>query len=251
MALLVASLILAWASADDHPLPAEERTRLAREFDESIAKWTKVIEGNPRDAQAHSHRGDARFFRGEFAAALADYDRMNELEPREAAQHWRRGIACFYTGEYAKAAAQFEAYHTHDDVDRENGIWRFLSQAKAQGVEKAREGLLKYKKDDREPFPSVYRLFEGTLTPEKVIEEIRSARIEERERESRLFYANLYIGLNWTIASKADRAEASLREAVANRWAREAGYGPAWMWQVGRLHYEALLRARQKPSAEK
>jgi lipoprotein NlpI len=251
MTLLIASLALAWGPADDHPLPVEERTRLAREFDDAIAKWTKAIEESPKDVQAHSRRGDARFFRGEFAGALADYDRMNELEPGLAPQHWRRGIACFYAGEYGKAAAQFEAYHTHDDVDRENGIWRFLSQAKAQGVEKAREGLLKYKKDDREPFPSVYRLFGGTMTPENVLEEIRSARIEDGEREARLFYANLYIGLNWAVASKADRAEASLREAVANRWAREAGYGPSWMWQVGRLHYEAILRARPKVPSDK
>ena len=129
MKLLAACLSLACASADDHPLPAGERARIALEFGEAVAKWTKIIEGNPKDLQAHSRRGDARFFGGDFKGALADYDRMNELEPGEAAQHWRRGIACFYAGEYGKAAAQFEAYHTTDEVDRENGIWRFLSQA--------------------------------------------------------------------------------------------------------------------------
>lgn len=251
MALLWACLSLWRGSADDHPLADEERTRLEREFDEAVARETKVIEANPKEIQAYSRRGDARFFRGDFKGALADFDRMNELEPGQSAQHWRRGIACFYAGEYGKAATQFEAYHSHDDVDRENGIWRFLSQAKAYGVEKAREGLLKYAKDDREPFPSVYRLFAGGTTPEKILDEIRSARVEERERESRLFYANLYIGLDFAVASKTDQAERNLREAVANRWARGAGYGPAWMWQVGRLHYESILRARQKPAAGK
>jgi lipoprotein NlpI len=251
MKVLVACLSMACPSVDDHPLAAEERTRIARELEDAVAKWTKVIEGNPKDVQAHSRRGDARFFRGEFKGALADFDRMNELEPGEAAQHWRRGIACFYAGEYGKAAAQFEAYHTTDDVDRENGIWRFLSQAKAHGIEKAREGLLKYKKDDREPFPSVYELFAGTITPGKVLEQITSAKIEDDEREKRLFYANLYIGLNFSVGAKPGPAESHLRHAVANRWARDAGGGPAWMWQVGRIHYEALVLARQKPAGDK
>ena len=251
MTVLAACLWAACGWADDPPLSPEDQARLSREFEEAVGRWTKAIEENPRDLQAYSRRGDARFFRGEFKEALADFDRMNDLEPAQAPQHWRRGIACFYAGEYGKAAAQFEAYHTHDDVDRENGIWRFLSQAKAQGIEKAREGLLKYRKDDREPFPSVYRLFGGTTGPEKVLAEIRSARIEEGERESRLFYANLYIGLHFAVSSKPAEAEASLRDAVANRWARDAGYGPAWMWQVGRIQYEALRRARELPSTPK
>ena len=237
--------------ADDPPIPPQERERLARDLDAAVARWTKALEADPKDLQAHSRRGDARFFSGDFKGALADYDRMIELEPGEAAQHWRRGIACFYAGEYRKAAAQFEAYHTTDDVDRENGIWRYLSQAKASGIEKAREGLLKYKKDDREPFPSVYRLFAGETTPEKILEEIGSAKIEDEEREKRLFYAQLYIGLNYTVEGKAEKAESHLRRAVANPWGRGAGGGPGWMWQVGRVHYEALVRARQKPAGEK
>ena len=249
MRLLVACL--SFACADEHPLSADERARLGRELGEAVARWTKAIEADPKDAQACSRRGDARFFRGEFKEALADYDRMNELEPGGAAQHWRRGIACFYAGEYGKAAAQFEAYHSTDDVDRENGIWRFLSQAKAHGIGKAREGLLKYKKDDREPFPSLYQLFAGAATPDKILEEIRSAKLEDEEREKRLFYANLYIGLNHAVEGKAEAAEAQLRLAVASRWGREAGGGPSWMWQVGRVHYEALARARQKAAGDK
>jgi lipoprotein NlpI len=235
-------LVLALLQAGDHPLSEEERASMRKAQDEAVARWTKAIESDPKRQEAWSRRGDARFFRGDFREAFADYDRTVELNPELSAQHWRRGIAAFYAGEFVKAAAQFEAYHSHDDVDRENGIWRYLSQAKAHGLGKAREGLLKYKKDDREPFPAVYQLFAGKTTPEKILEEIRSAAVEDAERAKRLFYAHLYIGLNFAVEGKPGPAASHLREAVASRWPRGAGFGPHYMWHVGRLHYESLRK---------
>lgn len=196
----------------------------------------------PKDVGGFSKRGDARFFRGDFAGALADYDRMVELEPGSLAQHWRRGIAAFYAGDFEKAAKQFEAYHSYDDVDRENGIWRYFSQRKAYGAEKAKEGLLKYKKDDREPFPAVYAMFEGKIGPEAILAAIAAAPIDDEEREKRLFYAELYIGLNLSVEGKGADALPHLKKAVENRWGPKAGYGPAYMWQVGRLQAERLSR---------
>jgi lipoprotein NlpI len=188
----------------------------------------------------YSRRGDALLFRGRFKQAVGDYEKMVELDRRLEASHWRRGIAYFYAGRYRDAARQFERYNTFDDVDRENGIWRFFSQAKADGLEAARRGLLKYKKDDREPFPAVYRLFAGDVTPDEILEQIAAAEIDDRERDKRLFYAHLYIGLNEAIEDRPDAALPHLRKAVANEWGRRAGYGPSYMWHVGRLHYELL-----------
>ncbi len=136
-------------------------------------------------------------------------------------------------------------YHTFDDVDRENGIWRYLSQAKAYGLEKAREGLLKYKKDDREPFPDVYRMFAGKMSGAEVLARISAARISVEDREKRLFYARLYIGLSEFVEAREATALEHLREAVANSWGRRAGFGPRYMWHVGRVHYE-LLRAKKE-----
>ncbi|HEX7901055.1 MAG TPA: PQQ-binding-like beta-propeller repeat protein [Planctomycetota bacterium] len=205
---------------------------------DKLAAYQLIAE--PKDVGGHSKRGDARFFAGDFAGALADYDRMVELEPGTLAQHWRRGIAAFYAGEYEKAAKQFEAYHSYDDVDRENGIWRYFSQHKAYGAAKAREGLLKYKKDDREPFPAVYALFEGKTTPEAILAGIAAARLDDEEREKRLFYAELYIGLNLAVEGKGADALPHLKKAAASRWGATAGYGPTYMWHVGRLHAELL-----------
>ncbi len=206
--------------------------------EESKAGLTKT----PENVNLYSRRGDAYFFLGEFKNAVEDYSAMVKLNPEVDTSHWRRGIAYFYTGQYAEAAAQFERYHSFDNVDRENGIWRYLSQVKAIGRDKARAGLLKYVKDDREPFPAVYELFAGRITPEAILNGIAEAPISAVVREQRLFYAHLYIGLNEFIEGREAAAQTHLDKAVRNTWAPTAGYGPHYMWQVARVH-EAHLRA--------
>ncbi|MGH7127525.1 MAG: tetratricopeptide repeat protein [Planctomycetaceae bacterium] len=236
--------------AADHPLSAEQRSEMHAEFDAAIAEATKLIEQDPQNVSAFSRRGDAHFFAGQFDKAVADYEAMVELDPDLDRAHWRRGIAYFYAGQYDKAARQFEVYHSFDNVDRENGIWRFFSQAKAHGFDKAKDGLLNYEKDDRRPFPSVYQLFAGETTPEAILKEIRDAKIDAKidaaEREKRLFYAELYIGLNHAVHDRREDAQRHLREAVKNTWGRRAGYGPRYMWHVGRLHYEKLTAEKQQ-----
>lgn len=227
MRLLLAALLL--LPADDHPLPAEQR--------KAIDDRNRAVLGKAEDAGL---LGDAAFKLGKFAEAVTFYDQMVVKDPALEKSHWRRGIALFYAGRYEKAAKQFEVYHSFDNVDRENGIWRYLSQRKAFGREKAGEWLLKYEKDDREPFPDVYQLFEGKRTPEQILAKIKAATIDADEREKRFFYAHLYIGLHLAVEDKPAEAKAQLRKAVENTWAPGSGFGPDYMWHVGRVHYDLL-----------
>lgn len=234
-------LITISALAQEPPLSAETLRELQAGWERTIRETTTLIEQNPRDVMAYSRRGDAYFFSGRFQEAIADYDRMVELDPSLDVSHWRRGIAYFYAGRYAEAAAQFERYHTFDNVDRENGIWRYLSQVKAHGKEQARAGLLKYAKDDREPFPALYELFAGRRAAEQILREIDQASLTPPEREKRRFYAELYIGLHELIEGHTASAQGHLAQAVKNTWGPRGGYGPNYMWHVGRIQ-EALLR---------
>lgn len=221
-----------------------------QQWKDTEVRLTGTIEASPKNGDLYSRRGDVRFFLGDFKAAVADYNKMVELEPELDSGHWRRGIAWFYTGEYEKAAGQFERYHSFDNVDRENGIWRYLCQYKAFGVEKAREGLLKYEKDDREPFGDVYRLFQGTVTSEELLSKIREAKISDAEREKRLFYAELYVGLNDAVEGRTDSAREHLSAAAKNTWPGQSGYGPHYMNQVARLHAELLAKETVTPKVK-
>ena len=228
----------------------EEQAKLLEVQSESVKKLTVQIEVNSKSVDLFSKRGDAHFFLGQFEKSLADYQQMVKLDESLAAGHWRRGIADFYAGKFKDAAGQFELYHSFDDVDRENGIWRYLSQVKAHGRDKAREGLLKYKKDDREPFPDVYQLFAGKLTADEILKKIHDAKLDDEERQKRLFYAELYVGLNYDVEEEPEQALKHLRAATAIQWPRTAGYGPQYMWHVGRLH-ALQLQQRPKQAGEK
>lgn len=239
------SAIVLTLLVDAAPLfAADEREILNMRFDEDIARLTSEIEKTPKTVDLYSRRGDAHFFRGKFAEAVADYEKMVSLDPDLETSHWRKGIAYFYAGRYKDAARQFENYHSFDNVDRENGIWRYLSQTKAFGRGRAREGLLKYEKDDRQPFPDVYRLFSGELSGDEVLKRINDAEISPRDREQRLFYAELYVGLNDFVDGRIESAEQHLEKAAKNTWGSKAGGGPGYMWQVARVHHDLLVAER-------
>lgn len=239
IAVVLLSTLVALAAAED-----------TQRWKDTEAQLSEAIVASPKSNDLYSRRGDVRFFLGDFKSAAADYDKMVELEPELDTGHWRRGIAWFYTGEYEKAAGQFERYHSFDNVDRENGIWRYLCQYKAFGVEKAREGLLKYEKDDREPFGDVYRLFQGTMTADELLAKIRDAQISDSEREKRLFYAELYVGLNEAVEGRVDSAREHLEAAAKNPWPQQSGYGPHYMYQVARLHAEVLTKKASRSKAK-
>lgn len=234
-------------AADAHPLTDADRAKLKKQSEAAVAQYSSLIRQNPEPVELYSRRGDALFFLGRAEEALADYEQMVKRNPKLDASHWRRGIAYFYAGKFEKAAGQFERYHTFDDVDRENGIWRYLSQYKAYGKPRAQRGLLKYKKDDREPFPDVYKLFAGSITGDEVLKRIAAADVDDREREKRRFYAELYIGLNDYVEGRLKSSQHHLSQAAKNTWAPKAGFGPSYMWHVGRLQYN-LGRSRSQPA---
>lgn len=223
---------------------AEERDR--QQLQQSVDKLTTAIKTDSENDDLYSQRGDALFFLGDFKEAVADYDKMVALKPDLDASHWRRGIAYFYAGRYADAAAQFERYHSFDNVDRENGIWRYLSQSMDKGREEAQKELLRYEKDDREPFGDVYQLFAGKITPDQILAHIAAAKIDDRERQKREFYAHLYIGLHLAVLKEDAAALQHLDKAAANKWPAGAGYGAHYMWRVAKLH-EAQLKDQLTP----
>ena len=246
-----AGICFGQSSTNDHPLSLKDRQELTARLQQVAEELTqKLLKDDSQRVGLLSQRGDAWFFLGDFKKSVADYEEMVKLDPEQGDSHWRRGIARFYAGQAKEAAQQFEAYHSFDDIDRENGIWRYFSQYRAYGPAKAKEGLLKYRKTDREPFPDVYRLFSGDTTPKEILAAIDKAEISKDEREKRLFYAQLYIGLNHAVEGRDTEAIAHLRESTSNQWGPDGGYGPRHMWHVGRVHLELLLAEQAKKSSK-
>lgn len=241
---LLLALILSGESKPERSIVA----LLNKRFQEQEKKASLAIKENPQLVRGWSGRGDMRLFLGDFEGAKSDYEKMILLDPSLEVSHWRLGIAYFYLKEYDKAARQFEIYHNYDAIDRENGIWRFMSQFKSKGLRTAREGLLTYKKDDRPPYPLLYEMFAGRLKPDEVFTEIEKVNYPENYRNRVLFHATLYVGIYLELVEgNKEMAGNLLRKAFENKYGRATG---TYMWQVARLHYFQLL-ARSEPGTQK
>ena len=89
------------------------------------------------------------------------------------------------------------------------------------------------------------------MKPDQILKSIAGAKISAAEREKRTFYAELYIGLNEVVENRPKSARSHLAKAVATKWPRTAGYGPNYMWHVGRVQLDLLDRRREKNAVKK
>jgi tetratricopeptide (TPR) repeat protein len=215
----------------------EWRAPMMEQFTDELKDLDAALASSPDSIRLLSQRGDCHLFLGHFAQAVADFERTIALDSSLDAPHWRLGIAYCFNGQFAKSARQFEKYHAYDGRDRENGIWKFLAQASADGLERARAEMLIYTRFDREPFPSLYEMFAGKRTPDEVLAEITRKGLDDETQV--VFFGNYYAGLDEAILGHRERALELLEKAVALPQARAPG-GPGYMWQVARLHWERL-----------
>ena len=201
---------------------------------------TAELEKNSDSLSLLSSRGDLRQFMSRFPEAVSDFEKMIALDPAQDAPHWRLGIAYYFVGSYPKSAKQFEKYHAYDGGDRENGIWNFMARAQSEGVDVARNSMLKYERFDREPFPALYDMFAGKIQPEEVLKHVTEKGLEDKIQV--VFFAKYYVGVYLTLTGKKEAGLRLIDESVALFTPATAGKGgPGYMWQVARLH-AGLLR---------
>jgi predicted Zn finger-like uncharacterized protein len=75
--------------------------------DRAIECFTKVLELNPRNANAYGSRGNARQDEGDLDGAIADFTKALELNPRFAGVYSNRGVARHEKGDLDGAIADF------------------------------------------------------------------------------------------------------------------------------------------------
>ena len=119
-----------------------------------------------------------------------------------------------------------------------------MSQFKEHGLEYARKRLLIYDKDDRPPYPWLYLMFDGVLSPDAVFQKIKEEVFPNRYETRVLFHANLYVGIYLELTgSSPNKALQYLSRAVRNEYGKSTG---TYMWQVARLHHSKLLDSIKK-----
>ena len=205
----------------------------------AIADFNRLLKIDPTLAEAFDARGSEHFKLGHIDESIEDFDRAIELRPKREPWHWKRGISYYYAGRYDDGRKQFEGYQTVDDNDVENAVWRYLCMARDQGVEAARNDMLKIKPDPRVGMMAVYALYSGDAEPEDVLVAARSGSPTPEQLGARLFYAHLYLGLYRESLGEADQAKEHLAKAVEHK----IGH---YMWNVADVHAKRLSATPQR-----
>ncbi len=209
-----------------------------RRFVPAIADLDRMIELRPDAPGAYQERGELHFKVGQIRASIADFDRFLEFHPERRPHHWQRGISYYYAGEYEKGVRQFELHKTVNPQDVENAVWHYLCKSRVDGMDQARAALIDIAGDNRPWAMRVYRMFQGKVTPSRVLSHAEKAGRTEAERRNNMFYAHLYVGLLHEAAGRSDEAHKHIKIAV------NECPSPHYMGDVARVHLGLLKQSR-------
>lgn len=211
------------------------------DYPKAIADWSRFLKLEPKLAAAYQQRGILHFKAGNIADSIKDFDQYIEMEPKAKISHWQRGISYYYAGRFDDGIAQFEGYQAFDSNDVENAVWRFMCQARKEGIPKASTDMLKIGDDRRVPMRQIYDMYLGKITPEEVLRIARKTNADDKTAVSRqLFYAHLYIGIYRELEGNKKAALDHLNQATENH---RIGH---YMWDVARVHRDRLQKETKK-----
>jgi lipoprotein NlpI len=207
-----------------------------RKHEAAIKDYDKAYELDKTLIDAVNQRGGARFCLGMVKESIEDFEKFIEAKPKAYDSHWRYGISLYYAGRFADGAKQFKAGEIAFGDDVENVFWHYLCNAKVDGLEKARKAVLSVKPDRRVPMMKVYDLIRGKVKPDEVIETSEKAKLEGEDKQEALFYAHLYVGLNYEADGNAKKCLEHLTTAVEKHKISH------YMWDVGNVHLKLLKK---------
>jgi lipoprotein NlpI len=207
-----------------------------RKHDEAIRAFEKAHELDAKLLAAINQRGGERFRKGDIKGSIEDFEAYIKVNPKAYDDHWRYGIALYYAGRFGDGTKQFKAGEKAFGDDVENAFFHYLCNARDKGLEKARAELLKVRPDRRVPMMKIYDLIQGKAKPEEVVATAEMANLAEAAKNEALFYAHLYVGLNYEAEGNAKKCQEHLRIAVEKHKITH------YMWDVGNVHLKLLTK---------
>lgn len=208
----------------------------ARKHDEAIKSYDKAYELDKNVMIAINQRGGAKFKKGDIKGSIEDFEAYIKFKPAAYDDHWRYGISLYYAGRFEEGAKQFKAGEKAFGSDAENAFFHYICNARKDGYEKARKNILKIGNDTRVPMMKIYEMIQGKAKPDEVIETAEKAKLTGEEKNEALFYAHLYVGLNYEAEGNAKKCEEHLKTAVEKHKISH------YMWDVGNVDLKLMKK---------
>ena len=110
----------------------------AENYTAAVTNFTRVVELNPRYADAYCYRGMSRWWLRDYSGAVADYDKAIALNPNCGGYYCNRGQAKFSLKMVSEALADYdksiELDHTNAQAYFNRGTLKFLSLTNYTGA---------------------------------------------------------------------------------------------------------------------
>lgn len=207
-----------------------------RHPEQAIKDFEKTVELDKNALIAIDRRGGERFKIGLVKESIDDFDTYLKANPKAEAAHWRRGISYYYVGKYTEGVKQFFDGQEEYGADVENAFWHYLCNARKDGVEKARKSILKLTgNDSRVPMMKVYDLIQGKVKADDVIAAAEKAELKGEAKTEAIFYAHLYVALNYEAEGNAKKCEEHMVKAVEHKISH-------YMWDVANVHVKLMKK---------
>jgi tetratricopeptide (TPR) repeat protein len=159
------------------------------------------------------------FLHGDVHRSLLEFDQALESDPNIGPYLWQRGLSLWLVGKYEDASIQFERDVKVNPNDVEEALWKFLSDAKLQGVGQARKNFLKVGGDARPIMKLCLKLYQDESETPQTIFSTRDLAGDDANS----FYASLYTGLWYDAFGHHDKALEFLAQSLKTRYAAESG----------------------------
>ncbi|MBU7581874.1 MAG: hypothetical protein KAF91_03005 [Nostoc sp. TH1S01] len=193
-------------------------------LENQLQHWDHIISSQPNNPKAYIRRGMVKFQLAKIDESIQDFDTAEKIESRLKPYLWQRGLSYYYAERFTEGAQQFEIDLTVNANDVEETVWRYLCIARWQGLETARNSLLKVKNDPRRVLRFVYNLFAGESTPDEVLNVGNSEGIKGK------FYSHLYLGLYYEAENNLNLAQEYIVKAADQYQIDD------YMWYLAQVH---------------
>lgn len=162
-----------------------------------------LVRAKPTNPKAYIERGMAHFKLAQISESLRDFDYVLRLDPGFTPL-WQRGLSLYYADRFTEAIQQFERDLTVNGCDIEETIWLYLCMARLEGIDVARNRLIRtaypVRQDPRSFMQSVYDFCAGACDLDEVL-------AEGRQSDRGMFYSHLYLGLYYEVVGEVAQAQ--------------------------------------------
>ena len=188
------------------------------------------------DAAAEVEYGAALFTHGKVTGSVDAFDAAMSWDGRVKGNLWQRGCAMYYTEQWVEGAAQFSFDVSENPNDTEESVWRWLCQARSQGVPYATANILNTTGETRPYMQKVYSMYKaaagsGAAAAEQAVLALCDG--ASAQGSQGCFYSDMYYGLYAEAHGNATVAQGHLHRAGLSE------YGPQsedYMWWLTRVH---------------